>query len=135
MKRQHTLLIVIFSVVLPLTVVVAIVVLLNGDRKETAGVQHLSPSEFSEVIEQEQAVVIDVHTPEQAHITKNEFFIPEKDVPTSVLLPTDKDTPIAIYCRSGNMSARAANELTQMGYTNVSNLVGGKIAWDQYYQE
>ena len=40
----------------------------------------------------------------------------------------DKQRPVAIYCRSGRRSARAASLLTEQGYT-VTNLGGGVMAW------
>ena len=40
----------------------------------------------------------------------------------------DKSALILIYCRSGRRSANAANELIEMGYTNVYDF-GGIIDW------
>jgi rhodanese-related sulfurtransferase len=40
----------------------------------------------------------------------------------------DKQRPVAVYCRSGRRSARAASLLTEQGYT-VTNLGGGVMAW------
>ena len=39
------------------------------------------------------------------------------------------DTHIYLYCRSGNRSALAARSLLELGYTNVTSLSGGYIAW------
>ncbi len=39
-----------------------------------------------------------------------------------------KDKPVIVYCRSGNRSAFAANQLLQAGYTDVYDL-GGIIEW------
>jgi rhodanese-related sulfurtransferase len=41
----------------------------------------------------------------------------------------DKDKPVVIMCRSGKRSAAAVMQLEQMGYTNLSNLKGGILAW------
>jgi len=40
----------------------------------------------------------------------------------------DKKRPVAVYCRSGRRSARAALLLCEQGY-QVTNLAGGIIAW------
>ena len=40
----------------------------------------------------------------------------------------DKTRPIAVYCKTGRRSARAASMLTQAGY-EVVNLEGGITAW------
>ncbi|MEO6569904.1 MAG: rhodanese-like domain-containing protein, partial [Ilumatobacteraceae bacterium] len=44
-------------------------------------------------------------------------------------LPMDRTAPIALYCRSGNMSAQATEDLIEAGYTNVIVLDGGMNAW------
>lgn len=40
-----------------------------------------------------------------------------------------RDLPIALICRSGNRSQVAAELLARQGYTDVSNVQGGMIAW------
>ncbi|MBS1763729.1 MAG: rhodanese-like domain-containing protein [Bacteroidetes bacterium] len=41
-----------------------------------------------------------------------------------------KDIPVVIHCRSGARSATIVQLLEkQLGYTNVSNLKGGILAW------
>ncbi len=37
-------------------------------------------------------------------------------------LPTDFDDPAVVYCRSGNMSAQAADDLVAAGSTNVIDM-------------
>ena len=41
-----------------------------------------------------------------------------------------KETPLAVYCRSGRRSAEAAAKLSKAGY-KVSNLLGGIVAWTE----
>jgi rhodanese-related sulfurtransferase len=38
---------------------------------------------------------------------------------------------IAVYCRSGTMSAEAARTLVRLGYTDVWDLGGGMLAWEK----
>jgi len=40
----------------------------------------------------------------------------------------DMQRPVAVYCRSGRRSARAASLLAAQGFT-VTNLNGGVLAW------
>ncbi|MFZ5554029.1 MAG: rhodanese-like domain-containing protein [Bacteroidota bacterium] len=41
-----------------------------------------------------------------------------------------KDIPVVIHCRSGKRSAAVIEALeSQLGYTNLSNLKGGILAW------
>jgi len=52
----------------------------------------------------------------------------------SVLLEKDKiskDKPVIIHCRSGKRSAQAIMLLEKEGYDNLSNLVGGILAWKE----
>lgn len=42
-----------------------------------------------------------------------------------------KDEPIYVICRSGNRSAQAAELLKQRGYTEIYDVSGGMIAWEQ----
>ncbi|HEX7491182.1 MAG TPA: rhodanese-like domain-containing protein, partial [Candidatus Limnocylindrales bacterium] len=44
-------------------------------------------------------------------------------------LPGDKGAKIFVYCRSGAESAVAAQNLLDLGYTNIWNLSGGMTAW------
>lgn len=42
-----------------------------------------------------------------------------------------KDKPILVVCRSGRRSAQAVQLLQQAGFTRVSNVSGGMIAWER----
>jgi rhodanese-related sulfurtransferase len=42
----------------------------------------------------------------------------------------DKNQPIVMICRSGGRSGRAAEALAQSGFTNVMNMTGGMLAWN-----
>ena len=40
-----------------------------------------------------------------------------------------RDKEVFIYCRSGNRSGQACMILEQMGFTNLVNVSGGMLAW------
>lgn len=40
-----------------------------------------------------------------------------------------RDATVVLTCASGNRSALAAKSLMEMGYTNVSSMAGGFLAW------
>ncbi len=40
-----------------------------------------------------------------------------------------KETPVVVYCRSGQRSRDAARELVAAGYGPVTNLSGGLLSW------
>jgi rhodanese-related sulfurtransferase len=93
-------------------------------------VRNLDADGFKELIEEEDVFLLDVHIPEQQHIKGTDAFMPFDSLQdNSELLPKDKDTIIAVYCRSGSMSAKAAQDLVRMGYKNVYNLLGGANEW------
>ena len=46
----------------------------------------------------------------------------------------ERGQPLLIVCRSGRRSREVAALLTRMGFTDVSNLTGGMIAWNNHHQ-
>ena len=95
-------------------------------------VKLISPSEFAERVREENAFIVDVHTPEQTHIPGTDAVIPFDRIQANTdKLPTDKSVPIFVYCRSGSMSATAAEEIAGLGFTNVYDLAGGTNAYKE----
>lgn len=44
-----------------------------------------------------------------------------------------KEEEVYLYCRSGNRSGQAALILETMGFTSVTNVVGGMLAWQENF--
>ena len=44
-----------------------------------------------------------------------------------------KNEEIICYCRSGNRSGQAAMVLESMGFTNIINVSGGMLAWQDFF--
>lgn len=76
-------------------------------------------------------VLLDVRTKEEydsGHI-KDSILIPVDNLKAEAERKLkDKNTPIFVYCRSGNRSTTAANVLAGLGYKNIYNL-GGLNTW------
>ncbi len=60
---------------------------------------------------------------QQIDFYKNDF--------SNALEKLDKDQPVFIYCRSGNRSGKAAQQMKAMGFSEVYNLEGGISAWSK----
>ncbi len=92
----------------------------------------LSPMEFADYLETRPNVpVVNVHIPYEGHIEGTDHFVPFDEIGLWEGLPADLLAPIALYCRSGNMSAQAAQTLVDMGYEAVVDLEGGMNAWTE----
>ena len=75
------------------------------------------------VMEKENAILVDVRTKEEyeeGHLD-NAINAPYDEV-VSKLKDYDKDTPIVVYCKSGNRSAKAYQSLQDAGYTKLYDL-------------
>lgn len=44
-----------------------------------------------------------------------------------------KNQEIICYCRSGNRSGQAAMVLESLGFTNIINVSGGMLAWQDFF--
>jgi rhodanese-related sulfurtransferase len=90
----------------------------------------LSPAELNQIMQQEDIFLVDVHTPQQAHIKGTDLFIPFNEIDKHLdQLPKDKNTAIYLYCEGGPMGNAAAKTLHDKGYQNLYNLEGGAGAW------
>ncbi len=85
--------------------------------------------EFAARLEDPDVVVVNVHVPDEGNLPDTDVSIPFDEITESDALPADLDTPLAIYCKSGNMSADAVADLEALGYTDVVELDGGFNAW------
>ena len=90
----------------------------------------ITVSELSQVMQNEDIFLVDVHTPKQQHIKGTDLFIPYNKVADyQEQLPKDKNTAIYLYCEGGPMGNAAARSLHELGYRNLTNLEGGSHAW------
>lgn len=90
--------------------------------------------EAAPLLEAENVIVLDVRTQEEydgGHLPGAVCLPAETltDGDLSVLLP-DKQAPLVVYCRTGHRSAEAAQVLAELGYTDITDLAGGILAWD-----
>ncbi len=100
----------------------------GGDEPE----RDLDAAAFEEVVARPGVVVLDVRTPAeyaQGHLpdaVNVDINAPEARLRLSEL---ERETPYAVYCRSGNRSAVALGVMDELGFTDAVHLVGGVGAW------
>jgi rhodanese-related sulfurtransferase len=86
--------------------------------------------ELQAMLQRKNFPLINVHVPFAGNIPLTDASIRYDEITGNLgQLPADKNAPIVLYCRTGPMSTRAAQDLVKLGYTNVYNLVGGFNAW------
>ena len=103
-------------------------------KKKQSGVinKNISAAEFKELMERENAQLIDVRTPEEYSEGKIDeainidYYSDDFKAKMSVL---DKNKPVLLYCRSGARSGKSAEILEEMGFTEIYNLEGGYMGW------
>jgi rhodanese-related sulfurtransferase len=114
-----------------LVVVLTLVIKAEFDHQSSKANQ-MDPTAAIRLMNNEHAVVLDVREVtdfDKGHI-KN-----AKNVPMSSLknqldsLEKHKEKPLLAYCRSGNQSGRACRILKRAGFSNVHNLAGGILSW------
>ena len=94
--------------------------------------QNITPDELNSLLEVKDFVLVNVHIPFAGNIAGTDLSIPYDRIEKNVSqLPADKDAKIVLYCRSGRMSQIAAEKLVSLGYTNVWELKGGMVDWEQ----
>lgn len=90
--------------------------------------------EAKEKIINDGAILLDVRTEEEyneKHIDGASLLpLDEIDIDHISQLVSDKDTPIIVYCKSGNRSQQAREKLIALGYSKVYDL-GAMNNWKE----
>ena len=93
---------------------------------------NVAPAQLAEMLKNKDFFFVNTHIPYEGEIAPTDAFIRFDETARRLNeYPADKNAKIIVYCRSGRMSDIAVRALVQAGYTNVWNLDGGMIAWEQ----
>lgn len=100
--------------------------------------QNITAEELKQRIDNGEALnIVDVREPnEHAEFNIGGILKPLGDVRAMQVdeLEDLKDKEVIVYCRSGNRSGQAAMLLETMGFSNVVNLQGGMLRWQELYK-
>lgn len=90
----------------------------------------ITPQELSDMLASEDVYLVNVHVPVEGEIPGTDADISYTEIASRIdELPTSGAPKLVIYCRSGNMSNQAAQDLVAAGVTGFSELEGGYTAW------
>jgi molybdopterin/thiamine biosynthesis adenylyltransferase/rhodanese-related sulfurtransferase len=97
-------------------------------------IEEITPAQAAAEIEAGGIALVDTREPheyEEAHIDGGRLVPPGilRDEIASVV--PDRTQRVLLYCRSGNRSGKAAQEMTELGYEDVANVAGGILAWQE----
>lgn len=85
---------------------------------------------FMQMMNHKDFVLINVHVPYQGEIPGTDEILPYNRIAKlKSQLPQDKNAPIVVYCMGSEMGKIAAQTLSQMGYTQVTQFYNGMIGW------
>ncbi|PWV57120.1 rhodanese-like domain-containing protein [Chitinophaga sp. S165] len=97
--------------------------------------ENISATELKKRIDNgEDLNIVDVREPhEHEEFNIGGILVPLGDIRAMQVdeLEDLKDQEVIVYCRSGGRSGQAAMILETMGFTNVKNLTGGMLAWQE----
>jgi rhodanese-related sulfurtransferase len=102
-----------------------------------SNIQVVSPQEvYDAVFNKSNASLqlVDVRTAEEygvSHLKDAQNICVTEDDFKEKVKDLDREKPVYVYCRSGGRSARAAEILAEMGFTEIYDLDGGITAWKE----
>ncbi len=107
----------------------------NGaDTQLKSVVEEIEPFEAAQEIEGGDVVLIDTREPheyQEAHLENGKLVPPGLLRDEIAAAAPDKSARTILYCRSGNRSYKAAEQMEALGYEDVASMAGGIIAWQE----
>ncbi len=101
-----------------------------GADGDAEGWTRLSPRELSDLMAGEDVFLVNVHVPYEGEIPGTDVHIPYTELVDRMdELPAEQT--LVLYCRSGNMSTQAAQDLVAAGRTGFYELDSGFVAWNE----
>ena len=112
---------------------ISAIAMLTGCSSTNEAIKKVDPVKFSEVVSQPGVIILDVRTPEEfdaGHITNAININLEGSDFSSEVSKLDKNATVAVYCRSGNRSGVATDQMAEIGFTDMYDMQGGIVDWE-----
>jgi molybdopterin/thiamine biosynthesis adenylyltransferase/rhodanese-related sulfurtransferase len=106
----------------------------TGADTERKQVEEIEAFEAAQEIEGGDVVLIDTREPheyQEAHLENGKLVPPGLLGDEIATAAPDKSARMIIYCRSGNRSYKAAEQMERLGYEDVASMAGGILAWQE----
>ena len=104
----------------------------NTENNREAVYVNITAQQAKEIMDtQKDYIILDTRTQEEydeGHIPGASLIPYDEILEKAEGVLTDKDQLILVYCRSGRRSKLAAEDLVELGYTNIKEF-GGIIDW------
>lgn len=97
-------------------------------------VEEIEPFEAAEEIKGGDVVLIDTREPHEyqdAHLEGGKLVPPGLLADQIAAAAPDKSARTILYCRTGNRSYKAAEQMQALGYENVASMAGGIVSWQE----
>jgi sulfur-carrier protein adenylyltransferase/sulfurtransferase len=97
-------------------------------------IEEIEPFEAAEEIEGGDVVLIDTREPheyQEAHLEGGKLVPPGLLGEEIAVAAPHKSARTILYCRSGNRSYKAAEQMKALGYEDVASVAGGILAWQE----
>ena len=116
-----------------LAMLAVVAVALTACSSSTASIETVPPQEAAdELAADSEAVLLDIRTLEEysegriPDAVNIDFYAPDF---ADQLAQLDPDGNYVVYCRSGNRSGQAMPIFEDLGFTSVTDVDGGIVAW------
>jgi len=97
-------------------------------------VEEIEPFEAQQEIAGGDVVLVDTREPheyQEAHLEGGKLVPPGLLGDEIATAAPDKSARTILYCRSGNRSYKAAEQMQALGYQDVASMAGGILAWQE----
>lgn len=118
-----------------LAIVFAVFTFSCKDKNKSKEITVIPIEEVQQAIDNTESLqLVDVRTLEEfraGHLPNAKNICVTDDDFQEKVAGLDKDRPIYVYCRSGKRSAKAAKILREMGFTEIYDMDGGILNWEE----